>query len=246
MNLQPADGSHHAKEIAQDTGRSSIPSRIPRRHASGTERIVRLEQLPAPNSRRPQLGRNVRRPLLLEGVRGGVRPSGGSVSPDAARRALGPRPGLWHRKSRDPSRPAEILPARCRLIGRHASTTSRQDDTDRRSRIAVRGWRSPHGAAALTEAPSERMRVVPNGARRLIRFSSDKLEVQRHLCHIHAHQILLVGQQIVAEAEETHGVQYFFPSSSSCFWTTRASMSYESSPSITLRTHWTQVHGTWT
>ena len=69
-------------------------------------------------------------------------------------------------------------------------------------------WR---GAAVLTEGPSERMRVVPNDDRRLIRFSSGKLDVQRHLCHVHAHQILLVGQQIVAEAEQTHAVWYFFP-----------------------------------
>jgi SAM-dependent methyltransferase len=68
-----------------------------------------------------------------------------------------------------------------------------------------------HGAAVLTEGPSERMRVVPNGDRRLLRFSSGKVDVQRHLCHVHAHQILVAGQQIVAEAEENHTMRYFFP-----------------------------------
>jgi SAM-dependent methyltransferase len=68
-----------------------------------------------------------------------------------------------------------------------------------------------NGLAVLKEAPSERMRVVSDGDRRLIRFSSGTLDVRRHLCHVHAHQMLVAGERIVAEAEETHAMRYFFP-----------------------------------
>lgn len=68
-----------------------------------------------------------------------------------------------------------------------------------------------NGAAVLTVGPRERMRTAPDGARRLIRFSSGTLELRRHLCHVHIRQILVAGDQILAETEETHAMRYFFP-----------------------------------
>jgi SAM-dependent methyltransferase len=68
-----------------------------------------------------------------------------------------------------------------------------------------------NGSAVLSEGPSDRLRVVPDGDRRLIRFSSGTLDVQRHLCHVHTQQILVAGDHIVAETEETHAMRYFFP-----------------------------------
>ena len=68
-----------------------------------------------------------------------------------------------------------------------------------------------NGVAVLSQGPSERLRVVPDGDRRLMRFSSGRLDVRQHLCHVHARQMLIAGDQIVAEAEETHAMRYFFP-----------------------------------
>jgi SAM-dependent methyltransferase len=68
-----------------------------------------------------------------------------------------------------------------------------------------------NGAAVLTVGPRDRMRTAADGARRLLRFSSGTLDVRRNLCHVHAHQILVAGDTIVAETEETHAMRYFFP-----------------------------------
>jgi SAM-dependent methyltransferase len=68
-----------------------------------------------------------------------------------------------------------------------------------------------NGAAVLSVGPRERMRTVPDGARRLLRFSSGMLDPRRHLCHVHIHQILVAGDRITAETEETHAMRYFFP-----------------------------------
>ncbi len=68
-----------------------------------------------------------------------------------------------------------------------------------------------NGAAVLAVGPSERRRTAPDGERRLIRFSSGRLDLRRHLCHVHAHQLLVEGAQIVSEVEETHAMRYFFP-----------------------------------
>lgn len=68
-----------------------------------------------------------------------------------------------------------------------------------------------NGAAVLSVGPRERMRTAPDGARRLIRFSSGTLDPRRHLCHVHIHQLLLAGDHLVAETEETHAMRYFFP-----------------------------------
>ena len=68
-----------------------------------------------------------------------------------------------------------------------------------------------NGTAVLSEGPSERMRVLFDGDRRLIRFSSGTVDPGRHLCHVRIHQLALAGTQIVSEAEETHAMRYFFP-----------------------------------
>jgi len=68
-----------------------------------------------------------------------------------------------------------------------------------------------NGMAVVSEGPSERLRVVPDRDRRLIRFSSGTLDVRRHICNVRIHQLLLADRQIVAETEETHAMRYFFP-----------------------------------
>ena len=68
-----------------------------------------------------------------------------------------------------------------------------------------------NGAAVLSVGPSERMRMTPNGERRLIRFSSGTLDPVRHLCHVHIHQFLVAGDHVVSEVQETHAMRYFFP-----------------------------------
>lgn len=68
-----------------------------------------------------------------------------------------------------------------------------------------------NGTAVLTIGPSERMRVLSDRDRRLIRFSSGTVDPRRQLCHVRIHQLALAGAQIVSEAEETHVMRYFFP-----------------------------------
>lgn len=68
-----------------------------------------------------------------------------------------------------------------------------------------------NGAAVLNIGPQDRVRTATDGARRLLRFSSGTLDVRRNLCHVHAHQILVAGDHIVSETEETHAMRYFFP-----------------------------------
>ena len=68
-----------------------------------------------------------------------------------------------------------------------------------------------NGAAVLTVGPHDRVREATDGARRLLRISSGTLDVRRNLCHVHAHQILVAGDHIVSETEETHAMRYFFP-----------------------------------
>lgn len=68
-----------------------------------------------------------------------------------------------------------------------------------------------NGPAVLSIGPQDRVRTATDGARRLLRFSSGTLDVRRNLCHVHAHQILVAGDRIVSETEETHAMRYFFP-----------------------------------
>lgn len=68
-----------------------------------------------------------------------------------------------------------------------------------------------NGAAVLSVGPGDRVRTAADGPHRLLRISSGTLDVRRNLCHVHAHQILIAGDQIVSETEETHAVRYFFP-----------------------------------
>lgn len=68
-----------------------------------------------------------------------------------------------------------------------------------------------NGAAVLTVGPRDRVRAATDGPRRLLRISSGTLDVRRNLCHVHAHQILVAGDHIVSETEETHAMRYFFP-----------------------------------
>ena len=68
-----------------------------------------------------------------------------------------------------------------------------------------------NGAAVLAVGPRDRVRETADGARRLLRISSGTLDVRRHLCHVHAHQILIAGDSVVSETAETHTMRYFFP-----------------------------------
>ena len=68
-----------------------------------------------------------------------------------------------------------------------------------------------NGAAVLTVGPRERMRTAPDGARRLIRFSSGTLDLRRHLCHVHIRQILVAGDQILPKRKRPTPCGTFSP-----------------------------------
>lgn len=68
-----------------------------------------------------------------------------------------------------------------------------------------------YGPAVLATRPEERVRVLRDGGRTVIRVSSGQLDVQRHLCRVHYRLWHLNGNELVEEAEEEHTVRFFFP-----------------------------------
>ncbi len=68
-----------------------------------------------------------------------------------------------------------------------------------------------NGMAVLTIGPSDRTRIVPSEAGQIERHTSGTLDLRRHLCHVHMRQMLVAGDRIISETEETHAMRYFFP-----------------------------------
>lgn len=68
-----------------------------------------------------------------------------------------------------------------------------------------------YGPAVLYQRPSERAKVIPTPGGQILRVTSGKLDISRHLCAVYYHVWKLEGGQLVGETEETHSVRYFFP-----------------------------------
>jgi SAM-dependent methyltransferase len=68
-----------------------------------------------------------------------------------------------------------------------------------------------NGLAVLRVLPSERVKIVENKEKRIIRIARPELDAFNHLCRVHYHLIINEGSTLVDELEETHVIRYFFP-----------------------------------
>lgn len=68
-----------------------------------------------------------------------------------------------------------------------------------------------YGPAVLHLRPEDRVRVLQEGDRTVIRHSSGQLNTGRQVCRVHYRIWELDGTQTAGETEEEHLVRYFFP-----------------------------------
>jgi len=68
-----------------------------------------------------------------------------------------------------------------------------------------------YGPAVLATGPTERVKVVGAGERRVLRAASAVLDTRHHLCHVDYRVWLAGSTSSLEEAEESHVMRYFFP-----------------------------------
>ena len=74
-----------------------------------------------------------------------------------------------------------------------------------------------YGPAVIHEGPSQRVKVIPNGERKILRAGYSELDVSRHLCRVTYRIWSFSGVSLESETEETHMMRYFFPMELSLF-----------------------------
>jgi len=68
-----------------------------------------------------------------------------------------------------------------------------------------------NGLAVLRILPSERVNIVEDKEKRIIRIARPELDAFNHLCQVHYHLLVDQGNTLVDEIRETHIIRYFFP-----------------------------------
>lgn len=68
-----------------------------------------------------------------------------------------------------------------------------------------------YGPAVLATGPTERVRVVGAGERRVLRAASAVLDTRHHLCRVDYRVWLAGSTSPLVESEESHLMRYFFP-----------------------------------
>ena len=68
-----------------------------------------------------------------------------------------------------------------------------------------------YGPAVLSLRPGERVKVNDTADGQLIRATSGRLDVDRHLCEVSYTLWQISAQRLVEETTERHGMRYFFP-----------------------------------
>ena len=74
--------------------------------------------------------------------------------------------------------------------------------------LAFDAW---YGPGVLADPPGSRSRLVETADGPLTRSVTSKLDVRRHLCHVHYRLSRLHAGREDSVADETHVVRYFFP-----------------------------------
>ncbi len=68
-----------------------------------------------------------------------------------------------------------------------------------------------YGPAVLNQKPGERVRVLETKDMKVIRVSSGKLDIFRHLVNVHFHLWNIKENRVVSETQEDHTMRFFFP-----------------------------------
>ena len=68
-----------------------------------------------------------------------------------------------------------------------------------------------NGLAVLRVLPSERVKIIENKEKRIIRIARPELDAFNHLCRVHYHLLINEGNILIDEVKETHIIRYFFP-----------------------------------
>lgn len=67
------------------------------------------------------------------------------------------------------------------------------------------------GPAVLSEHPSDRYKIIENGAERIIRFAHPQMDVLSHTVTVNYKVMHLAGTQLIEELDESHPMRFFFP-----------------------------------
>ncbi|PWH19784.1 MAG: SAM-dependent methyltransferase [Ardenticatenia bacterium] len=67
-----------------------------------------------------------------------------------------------------------------------------------------------YGPAVLVQRPSERVKIVQDGAERLVRITQPALDTEHNVVQVRFHIMRLRGKEVVEEANEEHELRYFF------------------------------------
>ncbi|MGC8878669.1 MAG: class I SAM-dependent DNA methyltransferase [Anaerolineae bacterium] len=67
-----------------------------------------------------------------------------------------------------------------------------------------------YGPAVLTQRPRERVKIVQEGAERLIRITQPALDTEHNVVRVQFHIMRLREKEMVEEADEEHVLRYFF------------------------------------
>ena len=68
-----------------------------------------------------------------------------------------------------------------------------------------------NGLAVMRVLPSERVKILRNGDKKIIRIATPKIDSLNHICHVD-YQLLVYGDStVLGELQERHTVRYFFP-----------------------------------
>lgn len=67
-----------------------------------------------------------------------------------------------------------------------------------------------YGPAVLAQQPAERLKRVQEGATRVIRLAQPELDTLGNRVDVHYRLMILRGQSVIAEMQETHHMRYFF------------------------------------
>jgi hypothetical protein len=68
-----------------------------------------------------------------------------------------------------------------------------------------------NGLAVMRILPSERVKIIQNGAKKVIRVATPEVDAFHHVCHV-SYQLLVYGDgTVLGEFQERHTIRYFFP-----------------------------------
>jgi SAM-dependent methyltransferase len=68
-----------------------------------------------------------------------------------------------------------------------------------------------YGPSVLTDRPTDRVKVLPTPAGKLIRTTQTKLDIAMHTADVTFMLWSIEGDRIASETTETHAMRYFFP-----------------------------------